>query len=70
MMLDLAKRLWDRVHLYPKQPAEPELLSGKPRPMTSFFASLTDEQKARALAYRGEENHGDPKYSLRKMPAH
>lgn len=28
------------------------------KPMTGFFASLTDEQKASALAYRGPENHG------------
>jgi tRNA(His) 5'-end guanylyltransferase len=26
---------------------------------TGFFATLTDEQKAAALAYRGEETHGD-----------
>ena len=30
-----------------------------PRPATGFFAHLTDCQKARALAYRGDENHGD-----------
>jgi hypothetical protein len=68
-MFALAKRLWDRVSPHHKQPPEPELLCGKPRPMTSFFASLTDEQKKRALAYRGAENHGDPAYSLRNMPA-
>jgi hypothetical protein len=29
------------------------------RPMTSFFASLTDEQKAKLRAYRGDESHGE-----------
>lgn len=28
-----------------------------------FFAGLTPEQQAAALAYRGEENHGDPAFS-------
>lgn len=28
------------------------------RPMTGFLATLTDEQRAAALAYRGPENHG------------
>jgi hypothetical protein len=27
-----------------------------------FFAGLTDEQKMRVLAYRGEENHGEDRY--------
>jgi hypothetical protein len=27
--------------------------------MTGFFDSLTEEQKRKALNYRGEENHGD-----------
>lgn len=30
----------------------------KGRPMTGFFATLTHTQKAKALAYRGDENHG------------
>lgn len=38
---------------------EPEPLNARPRPMVGFFASLTDEQKQAALAYRGTENHGD-----------
>jgi hypothetical protein len=29
-----------------------------------FFDSLTDAQKAAALAYRGPENHGDARYRL------
>ena len=67
-MLTHAKRLLRRVRLYSKPLPEPELLCGEARPMTSFFASLTAEQQERALSYRGEENHGDPKYSLKAIP--
>lgn len=41
----------------------PEPVYGKPRPAVGFFAGLTEEQKAKALAYRGEENHGDPQFA-------
>lgn len=37
---------------------EPEPVHER-RGMTSFFGSLTKEQQERALAYRGEEDHGD-----------
>tara|TARA_R110000737_G_scaffold340221_1_gene362882 strand:+ start:11454 stop:11591 length:138 start_codon:yes stop_codon:yes gene_type:complete len=37
----------------------------KPRKMTGIFANLTDEQKKKALAYRGDENHGDPLYRVK-----
>lgn len=30
--------------------------------MKSFFSLLTKEQQASALAYRGEESHGDPSF--------
>jgi hypothetical protein len=43
---------------------EPELSSREPRPMTGFFAGLTAEQKAKALAYRGLENHGSDELYL------
>lgn len=39
--------------------SEPEACYGKPREVTGFLATLTDEQRAKALAYRGEENFGD-----------
>jgi hypothetical protein len=39
-----------------KPASEPEPLAG--RTMTGFFANLTPEQKQKALAYRGPENHG------------
>lgn len=38
---------------------EPEPFCAKPREMTGFWSTLTDDQKRRALAYRGEESHGD-----------
>jgi len=37
----------------PAKPPEPE--------MTGFIATLTDEQKAAALAYCGDDHHGPPK---------
>ncbi|MBB2720570.1 UNVERIFIED_ORG: hypothetical protein GGD48_005857 [Rhizobium etli] len=42
----------------PAQKAEPSYAA--PRPMTGFFATLTHDQKAKALGYRGPENYGDP----------
>lgn len=41
---------------------EPEPAFGTPRPAVGFFSAMTDDQKLRALAYRGDENHGDDKY--------
>jgi hypothetical protein len=38
---------------------EPEPFCATPRPMTGFFATLTEEQKKLALEYRGNETHGD-----------
>ncbi|MFM8748170.1 MAG: hypothetical protein ACKOED_16120 [Aestuariivirga sp.] len=31
--------------------------------MTGLWRDLTPEQKAKALAYRGNENHGDPRFA-------
>jgi len=41
----------------------PEPVYGKPRPAVGFFAGLTEEQRAKALSYRGDENHGDPGFA-------
>lgn len=41
----------------------PERVYGKPRPMTGFLATLTDEQKKRALEYTGPENIGDKEFA-------
>lgn len=48
--------------LFLSQPKVIDLTFGKTRKMTGFLATLTDEQKKKALAYRGEENHGDKSY--------
>lgn len=45
------------VRLDARQPALPVPVHGEPRPMTGFFAGLTEEQKRRALAYRGPDYH-------------
>lgn len=47
----------------PDQTLEPEMMA-KPRPMTSFFDSLTAEQKSRLRACEGEENHGPDEHRL------
>ncbi len=50
---------WARTLFEDKPLPEPEPVNAKARPMTGFFAGLTAEQKKQALAYRGDENHGD-----------
>jgi len=39
------------------------------RPMTSFYDSLSEEQKARLEAYEGEEAFGDPEYRINPAKA-
>lgn len=51
--------LW---HFETKLP-EPEPFCATPRPMTGFFATLTDEQKKLALKYRGDDTHGDKSFA-------
>lgn len=60
-MVELAKKLfgWTNVRLEDKPLPEPEAINGKPRPMTGFFAGLTADQQKEALAYRGEDSHGE-----------
>ncbi len=45
---------------------EPEPINGKPREITGFFDHLTPEQQAKALGYRGPENHGHPEFRLKR----
>lgn len=59
-----------RVRLKDKPLPEPDPMNAKARPMRGFFAGLTAEQKKRALAYRGEENHGDSAFLLKKKKDH
>jgi hypothetical protein len=54
------------VRLADKPLPEPEAINSKPRPMTGLWSTLTPEQKARARAYSGSENHGDPKFALKR----
>lgn len=54
---------WARKVMVEAKPlAEPEAAFGKPTPMTGFWASLSDEQKRRALEYDGPQDHGDPEF--------
>ena len=41
----------------------PERVYGKPRKMTGFLTTLTDEQKKRVLSYKGSENIGDKEFA-------
>ncbi len=50
---ELTRLFGKRKPLEPSARPEPELINGKPREMTGFFAQLTPEQKAEALSYRG-----------------
>jgi hypothetical protein len=43
-------------------PASDASAQPQPRPMTSFFDGLSEDQKTRLRAYRGAESHGDPAY--------
>lgn len=46
------------------KPREPEPVYAE-RKMTSFFGSLSPDRRMSALAYRGEEDHGDPELRTR-----
>ena len=39
---------------------------GTVRAITGLFASLSAEQQQAVLNYRGEENHGDPAFQLKR----
>ena len=39
---------------------------GTVRAITGLFASLSPEQQQAVLNYRGEENHGDPAFQLKR----
>jgi hypothetical protein len=46
------------VGLQGKPLSEPEPINAAERPMSGFFATLTEEQKRAAVDYRGPENVG------------
>ena len=64
---ELAEELfgWAGVRFEDKPLPEPEPVNATARPMRGFFAGLTEEHKRAALAYRGEENHGDQAFQRR-----
>jgi hypothetical protein len=68
-LLARLSNLWPAVTLRDKPLAGPEPVYA-PRPMKGFFAGLTADQKREALAYRGEEDHGDAKFALGARAAH
>lgn len=47
---------------FEKKLQEPEACYAKPRAATGFFASLTEDQKKKALEYRGRENFGSKEF--------
>jgi hypothetical protein len=51
-----------RTFSFEQKLSEPEACYGKPREATGFLATLTPEQREKALAYRGSENFGDKSY--------
>lgn len=54
------------VRLTDKPFPDPEPVNSKSRPMTGLWATLTPEQKARARAYRGPENHGKSEFEFKR----
>lgn len=56
----LAHDLMSRVRFLEKPLPDPEPVTDSARPVVGFFAGLSASQKAKALAYRGPESHGDP----------
>ena len=65
-MKALAKSVKDTLRRFgrmDKPLSEPDPAYGKPRPMTGL--RLSAEQRARALAYNGTINHGDPAFAKR-----
>lgn len=59
--------LFSKVRLADKPRPEPEPVNAVERPMTGLYSSLSADQKKRALSYRGNENHGDPRYRRRSV---
>ena len=49
-----------RVRTESKPLPEPEPLRPQSRAMTGFLATLTDAQREEALAYCGDDHHGNP----------
>ena len=61
-MLNVMKNLLGRVRLETVQPPPPEALRPKPRPMVGLYALLSEEQKKRALNFKGSETFGPDEF--------
>ncbi len=57
----LTREVMEAISLTTKQLPISEAMDTLPLPMTGFFASLTPEQQAAALSYRGPEDVGESK---------
>lgn len=53
---------WSQVTMQAKPTPEPEPVRPPARPVTGFFAMLSDEQLKATLAYCGDDNHGDDEF--------
>lgn len=42
-----------------------DAIRAQQRPMTGFLATLSYDQRRAALAYQGEESHGDAEFAIR-----
>ncbi len=63
--MTMAKRVssyLSRTFSFEQKLSEPEACYGKPREVTGFLATLTAEQREKALAYRGSESFGEHEF--------
>ncbi|MNT41425.1 hypothetical protein D3C72_1777850 [compost metagenome] len=51
-----------KVQFHSQPAAEPEPLRSQARPMTGFLATLSAEQREKALAYCGPDTHGEARH--------
>lgn len=56
------KERFSGVTLHPKPLPEPEPVRPAARPVTGFFALLSDDQRKAALAFCGDDSHGSEEF--------
>lgn len=56
------KERFSGVTLQSKPTPEPESVRAAARPVTGFFALLSDDQRKAALAYCGDDSHGSTEF--------
>jgi hypothetical protein len=59
------KERFNSVTLHPKPTPEPEPVRAAARPVTGFFALLTDDQRKAMLAYCGDDSVGAEEFQRR-----